>query len=184
MRKLTTGEMVTGGVALLVGGALLVSAKSGEAAAVPGAPQQGQIAGTDAPAVQDSTPAWTPPSRTLQSRPIGNISAMSASQKRDLVSVMQAQLNLLGYNGLDGAPLVVDGVDGRNTAHAATEFGSTEHARVDAYAARGDNTAHQYLNAIDDKYRENTGADRAPDYVAAASAGIMSPAKHRRTTWR
>lgn len=149
------------------GAALLAFGGDANAAAVPVPPVP--LLPPDAHPVPTG---YTPTSATTQSRPVGNISTLSTSQKHDIVAIMQRQLNQLGYG-----PLVVDGVDGRHTATAVTEFGDVEARRVDAYLNAGMNIAHAYLSAIDDKYRENTGASRAPDF--AASGSLRSLARHR-----
>jgi hypothetical protein len=176
--KRSTGWMLgLGGAAVATVGALVAS--SGTANAAAGPVPQGGVGGTDAlppltdagsaPSSSGGSAMWFPPPAAPLARPIGDIARMSPDAKRTLVGVMQAQLNYLGYG-----PLVVDGRDGNHTSTAANDFVANERARYDAYVAAGQNLAHAILDAIDDKYRENTGATRAPDYVPAASAGLAA----------
>jgi hypothetical protein len=177
--KRSTGWMLgLGGAAVATVGALV--ATTGTANAAAGPVPQGGVGGTDAlppvdaatgnaPGAGGGAAMWFPPPAAPLARPIGDIARMSPDAKRTLVGVMQAQLNYLGYG-----PLVVDGRDGSHTSTAANDFVANERPRYDAYVAAGQNLAHAILDAIDDKYRENTGTARAPDYVPAASAGLRA----------
>lgn len=179
--SLTSGEKwgLAGGATLVAFGVSLALGSSANAATMP-APLVGPTPGQP-PAAPDANPApstgYTPPTRTLQSRPLSRADQMPDAQRRDTVAIAQAQLNALSYG-----PLVVDGINGGHTQSAAARFNVDHSQAVAVYVpVVGEDRAIAY--AIDDAFRAQTHAAPAPDHVPAPSGALWKPGRRARRPW-